>query len=237
MSPTGRGQGRGFSLIELLVVIAIIALLAAILFPVLSQAKNAAKRSVCLSNLMQIGKASLMYASDADGRMMWVPDSDLQLTPPVNTSGKRYNSMGSFMPLLDPYARSVGIWECPPAPLYRDNHWQMHFASPWRSNGVDDPAKAWTNYISDKLAETNPNAARFLRARSPEHVADLLGTSVSQEEWLMSPFFERSWWPFAAPLWSVGGSSPPQDGWSAHVGGRNQLYLDFHAKWVKKDIR
>ena len=57
---------KGFTLIELLVVIAIIAILAAILFPVFSQAKLAAKKTADLSNLNQIGKAIMLYASNHD---------------------------------------------------------------------------------------------------------------------------------------------------------------------------
>ena len=57
---------RAFTLIELLVVIAIIAILAAILFPVFAQAKFAAKRSVSLSNLKQIGTATVIYVQDTD---------------------------------------------------------------------------------------------------------------------------------------------------------------------------
>jgi prepilin-type N-terminal cleavage/methylation domain-containing protein/prepilin-type processing-associated H-X9-DG protein len=57
---------KGFTLIELLVVIAIIAILAAILFPVFAQAKEAAKKTTCLSNLKQISLATIMYAGDYD---------------------------------------------------------------------------------------------------------------------------------------------------------------------------
>ena len=61
-----RHEARAFTLIELLVVIAIIAILAAILFPVFSQAKVAAKKSMNVSNLRQIGLAVMMYAADND---------------------------------------------------------------------------------------------------------------------------------------------------------------------------
>ena len=57
---------KAFTLIELLVVIAIIAILAAILFPVFAQAKAAAKRSACLSNMKQVGTGLYLYAGDYD---------------------------------------------------------------------------------------------------------------------------------------------------------------------------
>jgi hypothetical protein len=168
--------------------------------------------------------------------MPHVPDSDLQLTPPVDAAGKRYNSMGSFMPLLHAYAPNVRVWLSPPVPIARTNEWQVHFLSPWRENGTNTPALGWANYISDKLAEPNPAAARYLRGRTPESVAGARYSSVSDEEWLMSPFFEKQWWAAFKDQWSVGSSVPPPGGWSAHNGGRNQLYLDMHAGWVRKNI-
>ena len=63
------GGIKGFTLIELLVVIAIIAILAAILFPVFSTAREKARQSACLSNLKQIGLAMMQYTQDYDEQL------------------------------------------------------------------------------------------------------------------------------------------------------------------------
>ena len=105
-------------MIELLVVIAIIAILAAILFPVFSRAKAAAQKSVCISNMRQIGLALQMYMSDNNDRL---PDRrDLKSSlpggyRPWTTWPPSDPRSGWAVITLEPYTKNDDIWLCPSA--------------------------------------------------------------------------------------------------------------------------
>ncbi len=111
MTRIKRRWARAFTLIELLVVIAIIAILAAILFPVFAQARAAARKSTCVSNLKQITNASMMYTQDYDEVLTHYIQFDGNWGN--DAQGRNPHQRAQWQILLQPYAKNIGIFRCP----------------------------------------------------------------------------------------------------------------------------
>jgi prepilin-type N-terminal cleavage/methylation domain-containing protein len=123
--------GRGFTLIELLVVIAIIAILAAMLLPALTKAKQKAQGIQCVSNMKQLQFAFQMYADDNNGQIVRTGGQAFRVSflPNPWTDPGNPNNMWVYgdisvplsaanadlikVGLLFPYTKSLGLYKCP----------------------------------------------------------------------------------------------------------------------------
>ena len=125
-------RSRGFTLVELLVVIGIIALLISILMPALSRAREAARRTVCASNLRQIGVAARAFANGHKGRFPMsygtgtpagqgqAPVADMARMPLLVNRADRlggreadWRRYGTPWHVWQAYGAAEGVWRCP----------------------------------------------------------------------------------------------------------------------------
>ena len=229
------GRRKGFTLIELLVVIAIIAILAGILFPVFTRARENARRTACQSNLRQLAMAMRMYASDWDGFFPAYP------TPCRNPALYKIASNWHWGEKIQPYVRNWDILRCPSAA--QDWEWNancyptMFGRLPFRCNyGYNEAiANNWNN--KGRLASIR---------RPPEFVllADCWWTLLGSQSRTTDGVNPRV--AFANVL-DPRGNNPvvrcgcpatlyqgiDYDTWTRHAGGSNIAFCDGHVKWFK----
>lgn len=129
---------KGFTLIELLVVIAIIAILAAILFPVFAQAKDAAKKTTEISNMKQMALASQMYLADHDDRFF------------MSNSGGNPMGWGFGPPdtvpgmALAPYVKNTQVHICLKDPYSEGRRISEHASDlGWDANALTDQQRMY----------------------------------------------------------------------------------------------
>ncbi len=126
-------NNKGFSLVELLTVIAIIAILAAVIFPVMTQVRKRADENNCLTNLHQIGQAVAMFKQD-NRRFPAILGSEV-----ITTSGARYGGSGEpdlFENAKDKYLfpeyvkASIKVFHCPASRVNNSKDVAMVYKQP-----------------------------------------------------------------------------------------------------------
>ncbi len=206
---------RAFTLIELLVVIAIIAILAAVLFPVFAQAREAAKATVCLSNLKQMGLSIVLYSDDYD-----------QVLPMDSHSG---GSQHSWNVTLQHYAKSKLLFRCP-------SDTSVNFDRPLPNRLLTRKSSYGTNfYMTAYLpGEEDLPTSQTSGFTSLSQIAAPARTIYIAEmkKNLVSDHFHPAWWYADNPDFSF--EDPQQTLETAlHAGGANYVFLDGHAKKLK----
>ena len=164
-------QKRGFTLIELLVVIAIIGILASLLLPALSRARERGRQTACLNNLRQVSLAIHLYADDFSDSLPVLPDPN----PYPNGVGAYYKQLvKGYLGLSGPASSNETVFICPSDRIIRSQ--AGHAFTSYTFNGYEVGPGAIARITGTKLSSV----------KTP-------GKAVLTGEW--PAFFGGSWHP------------------------------------------
>jgi len=224
---------RGFTLIELLVVIAIIAILAAILFPIFSNAKERGRQVKCCNNLKQLVTATQQYCDDNDGTMPF---------------GLNYKG-NSAAP--DDWAGSYVLWQAHPekGSIWKYTHSTQIYLCPTDKNvkamdilyPVKYPTDYALSYSMNQDIGTCPGVSIPTPIGRPQIMkleSEIAGRSGKVMMYIHEGHGEEK------KTWGSGTYYGINDGWfqyrgpiadlpsNIHYDGTTCAYADGHAKWI-----
>ena len=223
---------RAFTLIELLVVIAIIAILAAILFPVFSRAKEAAKQTVCLSNGKQIGTALSIYLQDSDGTfpIHYAYNS----VPPAAKAGHKGIEVE-----LAPYTQSS---KTNPTPLMEIFRCPLDNGGPYTASDVPGSTSYWNAYgssyrftkclfsVVDGESTGNNYPESPASTVNESAIQDSSNSRIMRDE--MMAVFDAKLTPNACDRYGYDCPAPNNYFRKWHTNGGTLIFADTHAKFV-----
>jgi prepilin-type N-terminal cleavage/methylation domain-containing protein len=206
---------RAFTLIELLVVIAIIAILAAMLLPALSAAKQRAWTTACNSNLRQIGLGQRMFA---DENNEFYPESGADIPWGTNdlTTGK-----ASWMEQIITYTGTTNVYRCPGnGQLPLDEQGPFNYF-----NGCNAAFGVAHAFAAVKATQIRFPAA-YVLGGDTAGIPSKTGTMVFDPLDADKDDYTQN---------CVGGAAPSDitEAWQIHSRGQNILFPDGHSLWYK----
>jgi prepilin-type N-terminal cleavage/methylation domain-containing protein/prepilin-type processing-associated H-X9-DG protein len=221
----GRIWKKGFTLIELLVIIAIISILVAVLFPVFARARENARRASCISNLKQMGIATMMYTQDYDERY---PQSLATFPTGVTPPGGDWNPGYWYWPqMLYPYHKSTQVFYCPSS-----NESDLTYPS-IRNYGAN------TAVISYPISAT-PTSLSSIQTPSATYMIMDSGAIRINPEYTKVLASNNYYLPGAGSAGNpcsttvTNAKSDCESG--RHFGGVNVAFADGHVKWLKSTV-